>query len=170
MLLNTCAVLHSSAATFAMCRVAHWQLLGVHQPDFQRPQNRIVAIASNSRHGWTQRLEITWYQVRYLRNRKIPFNNKINQTQMLTWALNNMYCVNILVVGFILIQVAQYSPPGQNGLYFADDIFKRILFNKNVWISVRTLHNFVPKGPIDNRAALVKVIATGHYLHQCWPG
>ena len=109
MLLYTCAVMHSSAATFAMCRVAAWQLLGMHQPDFQRPQNRIVGIASNSRHGWTQRLEMTQYQVRYLRNRKIPFNNKIKQTQMLTWALNNMYFVNILVVGFILIQVAQYS-------------------------------------------------------------
>ena len=31
-----------------------------------------------------------------------------------------------------------------------DDIFNRILFNENVWISIKISLKFVPKGPIDN--------------------
>ena len=42
--------------------------------------------------------------------------------------------------------------PRQNGRYFPDDIFKLIILNK---ISLK----FVPRGPIDNQAALDKVMA-----------
>ena len=37
----------------------------------------------------------------------------------------------------------------QNGRHFADDIFKRIFFNENVWISITFSLKFVPKGPIS---------------------
>ena len=51
------------------------------------------------------------------------------------------------------------SLPGQNGCHFTDDIFKWILINKKfcilIWISLK----FVPKGPIDNKSALIKVMA-----------
>ena len=45
--------------------------------------------------------------------------------------------------------------PRQNEQHFADDIFKRIFFNENVWISIRISLKFVPKGPINNIPALV---------------
>ena len=38
---------------------------------------------------------------------------------------------------------------------FADDIFKCIFLNENVWISIKISLKFVPKGPIDNILALV---------------
>ena len=38
----------------------------------------------------------------------------------------------------------------QSGLHFLDDIFKGIFLNENVWISIKILLNFVPKGPINN--------------------
>ena len=38
---------------------------------------------------------------------------------------------------------------------FADDIFKRIFLDKNVIISIQYSLKFVPKGPIDNKSALV---------------
>ena len=44
--------------------------------------------------------------------------------------------------------------PRQNGCQFADDTFKRIVFNGNVWIL-----KFVRKSPIDNIPALVKIMA-----------
>ena len=47
----------------------------------------------------------------------------------------------------------------KNGRYFADGIFKRIFFSENVNISIRISLKFVPKGPIDSRAALVQVMA-----------
>ena len=45
--------------------------------------------------------------------------------------------------------------PRQNGRHFADDIFKCIFLNENVWISIEISLKFVPKGPIDNIPALV---------------
>ena len=49
--------------------------------------------------------------------------------------------------------------PRQNGRHFADDIFKCILLNKNVWIPIKISMKFVPKGPINNIPALVQIMA-----------
>ena len=49
--------------------------------------------------------------------------------------------------------------PRRNEQHFADDIFKRIFFNENVWISIKISLKFVPKGPINNIPALVRIMA-----------
>ena len=49
--------------------------------------------------------------------------------------------------------------PWQNGRHFADDIFKCIFLNKNIWISIQISLKFVPKGPINNIPALVQIMA-----------
>ena len=49
--------------------------------------------------------------------------------------------------------------PRQNGRHFADDIFKCIFLNENVWISIRISLKFVPKGLINNIPALVQIMA-----------
>ena len=49
--------------------------------------------------------------------------------------------------------------PRQNEQHFADDIFKRIFVNENVWISIEISLKFVPKGPINNIPALVQIMA-----------
>ena len=49
--------------------------------------------------------------------------------------------------------------PRQNGRYFADDIFKCIFLNENVWIPIKISMKFVPKGPINNIPALVQIVA-----------
>ena len=49
--------------------------------------------------------------------------------------------------------------PRQNGRHFADDIFARIFFNENVWISIKISLKFVLKGPINKIPALVQVMA-----------
>ena len=41
----------------------------------------------------------------------------------------------------------------------ADDIFNRIFLNENVWISIKISRKFVPISPIDNKRALVQVLA-----------
>ena len=45
--------------------------------------------------------------------------------------------------------------PRQNGRHFADDIFKCIFLNENVWIPIKISLKFIPKGPIKNIPALV---------------
>ena len=49
--------------------------------------------------------------------------------------------------------------PRQNGCLFADDTFKCILLNENIWIAINISLSFVPKGPIDNIPALVQIMA-----------
>ena len=67
------------------------------------------------------------------------------------------------------------SPPGQNGRHFADNIFRCIFVSEKFSILMTISLQFVPKGPIDNNRALVKIMAwrrieaTSHYLNQCWP-
>ena len=49
--------------------------------------------------------------------------------------------------------------PRQNGRHFADDIFKRIFLNENIWILIKISLKFVPKGSINNIPALVQIMA-----------
>ena len=49
--------------------------------------------------------------------------------------------------------------PRRNGRYNADDIFKCIFLKENVCIPTKISLNFVPKGPINNIPALVKIMA-----------
>ena len=64
--------------------------------------------------------------------------------------------------------------PRQNGRHFTDDSFKYIFLNKNVWISIKILPNFVHKDLINNYPILVQVMAwrgaqvPRHYLNQWW--
>ena len=49
--------------------------------------------------------------------------------------------------------------PKQNGRHFADDIFKCIFLNENVWIPIKFSMKFVLKGPINNIPSLVQIMA-----------
>ena len=54
-----------------------------------------------------------------------------------------------------LINSSVSSPPGQNGRHFADDIFKYIFLNENVWIQIKISLKYVPSGPINKIPAFV---------------
>ena len=49
--------------------------------------------------------------------------------------------------------------PRQNGRHFADDTFKYILLNENVCFSNTISLKYVPWGVIDNKPALVQIMA-----------
>ena len=49
--------------------------------------------------------------------------------------------------------------PRQNGRHFAEDIFKRIFLNENIWIPIKISLKFVSKGSINNIPALVQIMA-----------
>ena len=49
--------------------------------------------------------------------------------------------------------------PRQNGRHFADDIFKCIFLNENVWIPIKISLKFVPQCTINNISALVQIMA-----------
>ena len=68
-------------------------------------------------------------------------------------------CLMILLLQMHTMQPLNFDPdsslPGQDGRHFADDIFKCIFLNENVWILVTISLKCVPKGPIDNNPALI---------------
>ena len=47
----------------------------------------------------------------------------------------------------------------QDGRHFADDIFTCIFFNENCYVLMKFLLKYVRKGPIDNKPALVQIMA-----------
>ena len=49
--------------------------------------------------------------------------------------------------------------PRQNGRHFADDIFKCIFLDENVWIPIEISLKFVPKGSINNNPSLFQIMA-----------
>ena len=58
-----------------------------------------------------------------------------------------------------LFCVVNSSPPGQDGHYFADDIFSCIFVNEKGRILNKISLEFVPKGSIDNNQALDYIMA-----------
>ena len=50
------------------------------------------------------------------------------------------------------------SAPGQNGLHFADGIFRCIRLNEKFCNFIKISLQFVPKGPVDNNPALVYIM------------
>ena len=54
--------------------------------------------------------------------------------------------------------------PIRSRRHFADDSFRYICLNENIWISIKISLKFIAKGPIDNIPALVQIMA------WCRPG
>ena len=46
-----------------------------------------------------------------------------------------------------------------DAIHFADDMFKCIFLNENVWIPIEISLTFVPKGSINNNPALFQIMA-----------
>ena len=77
-------------------------------------------------------------------------------------------------ISWVLVRIGlNLLRPRQNGLHFADDIFKCIFFNENLGILIKISLKFVPEGPMNNLITLVWMMtlsrkATSHYLKQWW--
>ena len=72
--------------------------------------------------------------------------------------MRSLTCENFPVTKYCIV-LFNTLRPRQHGRHFADDIFKCIFLNENVWISIKISLKFVPKGPINNIPALVQIMA-----------
>ena len=75
--------------------------------------------------------------------------------QRLSCSVSPLFCTG---EGAMCLLSVNTQRPRRNG-HFADDIFKSIFFNSNVWFSIRISLKFVPKGPINAIPALVQIMA-----------
>ena len=69
-------------------------------------------------------------------------------------------CVSgCLRVNTEMMQVFNTLRPRQNGRHFADNMFKCIFLNENVWIPIEISLTFVPIGSINNNPVLFQIMA-----------
>ena len=73
--------------------------------------------------------------------------------------LNQWWLIDWPIYASLSLNEFNTLRPRQNGRHFADDIFKRIFFNENVWILNKISLKFVPKGPINIIPALFRIMA-----------
>ena len=76
-----------------------------------------------------------------------------NHTIMLTWTMTVAKQHYVIGLAFNTLR------PRKNGRHFADDMFKCIFLNENVWIPIEISLKFVPEGSIDNNPALFQIMA-----------
>ena len=80
------------------------------------------------------------------------------------WCGHYCICPSITLYRTIAPLSVNTLRPRQNGRHFTDDILKCIFLNENIWILIQISLKFVPRGPNNNIAALVQVMACR------WPG
>ena len=83
----------------------------------------------------------------------IVFRAQVKRTLMLN---ESQFVGKVLAEVITIINTFR---PRQNGRHFPDDIFKWIFFNENVWMSIKISLKFVSQGPINNKPALVQIMA-----------
>ena len=97
---------------------------------------------------------IDWHLVERLWQ-TVSIQNPTGSRCRKTWRYHGMKTLSVLLA---LQNAINTLRPRQNGRHFADDIFKCIFLNENVWIPIKISLKFVPKGPINNIPSLVQIM------------
>ena len=63
-----------------------------------------------------------------------------------------------MVICFLLLVLTHWGRD-KMATHFADDIFKCIFFEENIWFTIKISLKFVPKGSINNNQALFQIMA-----------
>ena len=77
----------------------------------------------------------------------------------ISWMMKHVWVSTMWYEQCIRIWALNTLRPGQNGRHFPDDNLKRIFLNENVWILIKISLKFVPRSPINNIPALVRIMA-----------
>ena len=94
-------------------------------------------------------------QLSVLGSKLIHFSKRGPRDLGHSWFSQTMTCC----LGPLLLTCINTLRLRQNRRHFADDIFKCILLNENVWIPNKISLKFVPKGRINNIPSLVQIMA-----------
>ena len=92
----------------------------------------------------------------------LKFDMRVHRQQCIRSILNP-YSTTPIFRGLVVLRrltshwIGKYLQ--HNGRHFADDIFKCTFMNEKFCISIQISLKFVPKGSIDNKSALVQVMA-----------
>ena len=71
----------------------------------------------------------------------------LSNSETMTEVISDSLGWNLPFMCWIVLKKLNTLKLRQNGQHFADNIFKCIFFNENLWISIKNSLKFVPKGP-----------------------
>ena len=97
----------------------------------------------------------TSIHVRFNISRRRAYWRRFDDVTLSLWS----HAVDVVTPWRHAAQLAPWMKKHKDALRCADDIFKRIFFNENVWISITIPLKFIPKGPINNIPAMVQIMA-----------
>ena len=128
----------------------------------------ITVVQLTISHYWSRwRLVAEWGQKHYLnqwrihappgRNGDMRWDENLNRLGVTQNSLYRLMWLHTIFADYIRYYLTHLHP-GQNGRHSADDIFKCIFVNEKFRISIRISLKFVPKGPINNKLALIQVM------------
>ena len=85
----------------------------------------------------------------------------LSHTRIRPWLVTESEKYDCFRIAFVLPkgQYLNTLMPRQNGRHFADDIFKWIFLNENVWVLNEISLKYVPYGLINNMSVLVQILA-----------
>ena len=119
----------------------------------------------------SQNYVFIWHKTQINRQKPWLVSVKYNSQLKSMWAAFGAQPVWMYSIGSVML-TRENAPKGriwsrwinslrrrQNGRHFADDIFKCIFLNENVWAPIKISLKVVPKGLINNIPALVKIMA-----------
>ena len=89
----------------------------------------------------------------------LPYSVELGQYWLREWDDISCWNPSLWKARTCLSHILNTLRPRQNGRRFADDIFKCIFLNENVWIPIIISLKFIPKGPINNIPALFQIMA-----------
>ena len=92
---------------------------------------------------------ILWYMTTWIMYQSIAWYETFNQ---------NIFYDHHTTNGGRFILIIKLRPR-KHGCHLADDLFKCIFFNENVWVLVKISPKFADKSPINNILTLVQVMA-----------
>ena len=112
---------------------------------------------------WRHRANFLMTPSHYLNHFWLIFSTSVRSCGIHLRALSSRYLkiqINKMTLNivFLTLQWVNTLRLRQNGHYFADDIFKCIFLNKNIWISLYSSQKFVPKVWVNNIPALVQIM------------
>ena len=86
-------------------------------------------------------------------------NRYLNHRHIIRCPQEQKLCMECVMWHGVVNDNIKALRPRQNGRHVADDIFKCIFLNENVWIPIKISLKFVAKGRINNIPALVQIMA-----------
>ena len=97
----------------------------------------------------------SYHRINLVNNRSLEYIRVVQYQWWMIWCGVTTQSRDVVYIAICISTLR----PKQYGRHFADDIFRCIFMNENIWFPIKMSLKFVPKGLINNIPALVEIMA-----------